>query len=45
MKLIMSRGLTVSWQIKVWQILSIRQTLATPNFRRLRYVYMCLVTV
>jgi len=31
----MSHGLIVSWQMKVWQILSIhqiRQTLATPNF-------------
>jgi len=37
----MSHGLIVSWRIKVWQILSIsqiRQTLATPNFRHLRYL-------
>jgi len=36
----MSHGLIVSWQMKVWQILSIHQihqTLATPNFCRLRY--------
>jgi len=41
----MSRGLIISWQMKVWQILSIHQihkTLATPNFHRLRYPYYCI---
>jgi len=36
-----SRGLVVSWRMKVWQILSIRQirqTLATPNFHHLQYI-------
>jgi len=39
----MSRGLIVRWRMKVWRILSIRQirqTLATPNFRRLQYVLL-----
>ena len=38
-----SGGLIVSWLMKVWRILSIRQirqTLATPNFRRLQYLIM-----
>jgi len=40
-------GLIVSWRMKVWQILSIRQirqTLATQNFHRLQY-YIILSTI
>jgi len=40
------RGLEyVSWRMKVWRILSIRQirqTLATPNFHRLQYPHVVL---
>jgi len=43
----MSHGLIVGWRMKFWRILSIRQicqTLATPNFRRLRYTVTYTVT-